>query len=112
MLPETRKFLYDIFQACESLLQFVKDKTIDDYKADILLQSGVERQLMIAGEALNKAVKAAPELSKTITNIRQIVNLRNIIVHGYAFIENETIWGIVAEDIPSLHEQVRKLLET
>ena len=111
MLPETRKFLYDVSQACEALLQFIEGKTIEDYNENLLLQSGVERQLMIVGEALNQASKIAPELSDIITNFRQIINLRNVIVHGYATIENETVWGILQEGVPSLYEQVGKLLE-
>ncbi len=110
MQPEIRKYLYDVCQACEALLGFVRDKSVEDYNADLLLRSAVERQLMIMGEALNQAGKIDPNLPHTISNIRQIVNLRNVIVHGYATVENETIWGIVQEDVPDLHEQVKILL--
>jgi hypothetical protein len=47
MQPETRKFMYDVCQACEALLKFAEGKNLDDYKADLLLRSGVERQFMI-----------------------------------------------------------------
>jgi uncharacterized protein with HEPN domain len=57
MQPETRKFLYDVCQACEGLLEFTKGKNLEDYKAELLLRSGVERQLMIIGEALSQAEK-------------------------------------------------------
>ena len=112
MQPEKRKFLYDICQACEALFGFIQDKSLEDYNADLLLRSGVERQLMIIGEALNQADKMYPGLSKTISNIRQIINLRNVIVHGYATVENETIWGIVQEDVLNLYQKVKSLLET
>jgi len=36
--------------------------------------------------------------------------VRNVIVHGYAVIENETIWGILQDDLPDLYKQVQKLL--
>ena len=71
----------------------------------------MERQLEIIGEALNQASKIDPTLAEEITGFRQIINLRNVIVHGYASIENETIWGILQNEMPALHEQVRKLLE-
>ena len=112
MPRETRKFLYDVFQACEALLKFTQGKNLDDYKADLLLRSGVERQLMIIGEALSQASKADPTLSDAIDNTRQIVNLRNVIVHGYATVEDETIWGILQGHVPGLHQEVKKLLET
>ena len=110
MQPETRKFLYDICQACEAILKFSEGKSLADYNGDLLLRSGVERQLMIIGEALSQADKIDPNLSEAICSIRQIVNLRNVIVHGYSTVENETIWGILQEHIPGLHKQVKKLL--
>ena len=111
MQREVRKYLYDASQACEDLIAFTQGKSFDDYLSERLLQSGVERQLMIIGEALNQADKIDPDISDRISAFRQIVNLRNVIVHGYAIIENETIWGILQNDLPILHEQVKQLLE-
>ncbi|MCK5171991.1 MAG: DUF86 domain-containing protein [Planctomycetes bacterium] len=111
MQPETKKFLYDVLQACEAIFAFTDGKTLQDYEGDLLLESGVERQLMIIGEALGQADKTDPNLGDTITDIRQIVNLRNVIVHGYATVENETIWGILQQYLPNLHQQVAKILE-
>ena len=65
---------------------------------------------MIIGEALNQADKLDPSLSESVSNIREIINLRNVIVHGYAIIENETIWGIIENDLPQLYKEVQMLL--
>ena len=110
MQPETRKYLYDICRACEAILDFIRDETLQDYNNDLLLRSGVERQLMIIGEALNQAYKIEPALSETLSDIREIINLRNVIVHGYAFLENETLWGILEDDIPRLYNEIQMLL--
>jgi len=111
MQPEIRKYLYDICQASETLLDFIQDKSLQDYNAEPLLRSGVERQLMIIGEALNQAYKLEPALSESVSNIREIINLRNVIVHGYAIVENETIWGIIENDLPRLKKEVQMLLQ-
>ena len=111
MQPDIRRFLYDIRIASEALIEFARGRSLDNYQDDLLLRSGVERQLEIIGEALNQASKIDPNLAEEITGFRQIINLRNVIVHGYASIENETIWGILQNDLPALHEQVRKLLD-
>ena len=110
MQREVRKFLYDVLQACEALIEFTQGKSLQDYNCDHLLQSGVERQLMIIGEALNQADKIDPDISNEIKSFRQIINLRNVIVHGYATVENETIWGILQEDLLDLHKQAKKFL--
>ena len=111
MQPEIQKYLYDICQACETLLDFIRDKSLQDYDAELLLRSGVERQLMIIGEALNQAYKLDPALSGSVSNIREIINLRNVIVHGYAIVENETIWGIIEDDLPQVYKEVQMLLQ-
>jgi len=111
MQPDIRRFLYDIRLACEALIEFTRKSSLDDYETDLLLRSGIERQLEIIGEALNQASKIDPSLADKIIGFRQIINLRNVIIHGYASIENETIWGILQNDLPLLYEQVRKLLD-
>ncbi|MDI6450068.1 HepT-like ribonuclease domain-containing protein [Anaerobaca lacustris] len=110
MRPESRKYLYDILQACETLSQFVEGKRFADYDSDLLLRSAVERQLMIVGEALSQATRMDEELADHIENARDIINLRNVIVHGYTVVENETIWGILQADVPKLRNQVARLL--
>lgn len=110
MKPEVHKFLHDVQSACEGLLQFTRDKSLADYESDLLLRSAVERQLEIIGEALKQASRVDPVLAEEITGFREIINLRNVIVHGYATIENETIWGVLQNDLPTLREQVEKLL--
>jgi len=51
--PEVKKYLFDVWQACELLAQFAAGKTLIDYQGDALLRSGIERQFEIVGEALN-----------------------------------------------------------
>jgi uncharacterized protein with HEPN domain len=65
---------------------------------------------MIVGEAMSQATRMDEELADQIDDAREIVNLRNVIVHGYTVIENETIWGIVQADVPKLRDQVARLL--
>jgi len=110
MQHESKKYLHDILRACEALLGFIEGKSFDDYDNDLLLRSAIERQLMIIGEALNQAVHEDQDISDSIEDVREIINLRNVIVHGYAVVENATIWGVVQEDTPRLYEQVKNLL--
>jgi len=110
MRREVDKYFYDVVKACDAIHQFTMDKTLRDYQSNLMLRSAVERQMMIIGEALNQAVHLQPDLSEQISEVREIVNLRNVIVHGYAVVENETIWGIVTDEVPALARQVNKLL--
>lgn len=70
----------------------------------------MERQFITIGEALQQTLRIAPELANSISESRRIVNFRNVMVHGYAQIVPETVWGVVEADLNLLHEQVRQLL--
>jgi uncharacterized protein with HEPN domain len=111
MRLEALKYLYDIQQACRLLVAFIAGKTFADYLSEALLRSGVERQLTIVGEALNRLTKIEPTVVSTVTDARQIIALRNILVHGYDIIRNEVVWGILESDLPTLTRQVDTLLE-
>jgi uncharacterized protein with HEPN domain len=40
----------------------------------------------------------------------KIVDLRNWVIHGYDKVDDVIIWGIVSRQLPTLKEQVDKLL--
>ena len=49
MQRDPAKHLFDALQACESIVEFIKGKTFDDYKKDLMQRSAIERQLEILG---------------------------------------------------------------
>ena len=99
---EVKKLLFDVEEACGLLLKFKKGHTLDAYLKDELLQSAVERQAEIIGEALKQALDLDPSLSQRIPDFRRIVAFRNRLIHGYADISPEIVWGIATDDIPRL----------
>ena len=108
--PETLKYLFDIAEACRLLDQFVSGKSLADYQADALLRSAVERQFEIVGEALRLAIRDEPTLSGEITNFGRIIAFRNRLIHGYAAVLNDVVWGVVETDLPTLRREVTGLL--
>ena len=91
MLPfEVRKYLFDVAQACDLLTQFTRGKAFTDYTADALLRSAVERQFEIIGEALNQALRLYPDLTNHVSDCRRVVAFRNRLIHGYAFVSDES----------------------
>jgi uncharacterized protein with HEPN domain len=110
MLPEVAKYLYDVRQACDLLNEFTQGKTLEDYQNDKLLRSAVERQFIIVGEALMQAEKLHPKLTFSVSVLRQIIGFRNVLVHGYAVIKHQTVWGIFQHDLPVLRKEVEDIL--
>ena len=112
MRHETLKLLYDVELACQKITQFIEGKSFDDYTDDFLLQSGVERQFEIIGEALNRAVKIEPGLDDSISDLGRIIAFRNFLIHAYEKIDHAVVWGTAQKYLPLLHKQVKELLQT
>jgi len=108
---DLRKYLYDMKQASELLLQFTAGKTFTDYSADPMLRSAVERQFEIVGEALAQGLRLDPDLATRITQTSRIIAFRNRLIHGYASIADAIVWGIVEANLPTLYREVSALLE-
>jgi uncharacterized protein with HEPN domain len=111
MQLEALKHLYDMRQACGLLADFIAGRTFLDDSADALLRSAMERQLTIVGEALNRLKKIEPTAASSITDARQIIAFRNILIHGYDVVRDEVVWGILETDLPKLSRDVDTLLE-
>jgi uncharacterized protein with HEPN domain len=107
---DPQKYLYDIIDCCEFLVEFTKGKTVEDYKNDRAFRSAIERELQIIGEALAQLTKVSPEIAEKISEHRNIIGFRNILVHGYDSLDPYTIWNIIEVKLESLLRQVRGLL--
>ena len=109
MRLEARKYIYDIDHAAELLNSFVSGKSLSDYLADQLLQSAVERQFEIIGEAIGQLAKVEPAVAERISGFRRIIAFRNILIHGYAEIDDQLVWDIVDTRLPELRRDIANL---
>ena len=101
MQLECKKYLYDVSQAALKISRFVDAKNFNDYAADDLLKSGVERQFEVMGEALNQLSKIDSVLISKITDYKKIISFRNVLIHGYAEVDNRLVWNIVEAKLPA-----------
>ena len=111
MRPESGKFLYDICHAAELLTSFVGGKAFADYSQDDMLRSAVERQFEIIGEALNQLTKVDPGTATGISEYQRIIAFRNILAHGYAQVDDRTVWDLIETRLPTLCQEAKSLLD-
>lgn len=60
MPRDRRAYLFDMREAARLIERFTAGRAFDDYQADPMLRSAVERQLEIVGEALVQALRRFP----------------------------------------------------
>lgn len=111
MNRDSAKYLVDVQQAAEALSRFVANRTLDDYLEDELLRSGVQWQFAVIGEAISQLARRDPDNARRVSDYRQIISFRNILIHGYGDANDEAVWLRVIQHLPILVEEVNQLLE-
>ncbi len=110
MHADAGKLLWDARRAAARIARFTAGKHFADYDADELLRSAVERQFEIIGEALNQLARIDPSTASQIPALPRIVAFRNVLIHGYAAVDNRLVWGVVETSLGALGAVLEKLL--
>lgn len=93
--------LWDMLDAAQNVLRFVTNRTLDQYKNDLLLKSAVERQVEIIGEAARR-VTAEFRTAHSEIPWRLVMAQRNVLAHDYGEIDPEKIWRVATIHVPAL----------
>ena len=110
MKPEAQKYLYDIWRAAELLAEFTATKAYADYERDAMLRAAVERQFEVIGEATAQLARVDKKLAVRISDYRRIIAFRNILIHGYADVDDRLVWDVIETKLPILRLEVEALL--
>lgn len=107
---KTQKHLEDILSAIIEIESFLEDrpKEYNTFCNDTLFRRGVERNIEIMGEAMNRILKDYPEIP--ITSSRKIVDTRNFVIHSYDSLRPDILWSIVINHLPILKSEVKSLI--
>jgi len=101
--------LLDMLIAARKVRTFTAGVTLDHFLHDELMQHGIMRLIEILGEAarhLSDDFKVRhPEIPW-----RQIIGMRNRMVHEYFRVIPAKVWEVVEQEIPSLIAQLEPLV--
>lgn len=91
------------------VMDFLQGKTFEEMKNNVMCYHAVVYNIMIIGEAANLLTKEFrnehPEAPW-----REIVDMRNVLVHGYFTTSALFIWETYTKDLPPLREQVLRYI--
>ena len=110
MKLEVKKYLFDIKESIDSIENYLGEKRdFSVYVSNKMLRRAIEREFEIIGEAMNRIEKV--DSSINISSKKQIISMRNRVIHGYDKIDNEIVWGTIVRHLPKLKEEIESLID-
>jgi uncharacterized protein with HEPN domain len=106
-MKDDRARLEDHLEAIERYAQRGREA----FETDELLQTWIIHHSQIIGEAVRKLTEAL-RLAHPHIPWRQIMGMRNVLMHDDFGVDREAVWIIVQRDLPLLKKQVQALLST
>ena len=108
MSREWRLYVADMRTFCARVAEYTDGLSREEFEKTRLVYDATLRNLELIGEAARNVpdeVRAkAPDVPW-----RQVVAVRNILIHGYLGIDNDVIWDIVQNEIEKLLRALEKL---
>lgn len=97
--------LEHILNAICSIEEYSLEKNLSDIVSNAILRHAITWNIQVIGEASNNLSKEFVE-SHPDTNWRGVIGMRHVLVHDYYQIDEEELWNVVTNDLPTLKAQI------
>lgn len=101
-------YLQDIFNAINQIEEYQRGMTLDTFINDKKTIDAIVRNLEIIGEAANNIPQEFKTSNPTIP-WREMISMRNKVLHEYFGVDLEILWKTTHEDLPQLKQELEKL---
>ena len=108
---EARKLLHDAFNATEEILEYTNKVSFEHFAADRMRQRATYFAFAVLGEALNQLLQHYPLFGSTLTDVREPIDMRNRLIHGYSSVDPGIVWATAVQDIPNLRDELQALMD-
>ena len=103
-----RLYVGDMILFAEKVLAYTEGMDQPRFESSNLNYDASVRNLELIGEAATRIPLFIREAAEHIP-WRQIIATRNRLIHGYLGIDNDTLWSIIQDEIPTLLDELRVL---
>ena len=103
-------YLEDILEAIGRIRRYTAAVALQTFSQDEKTVDAVVRNLEIIGEAV-KQVPESVRLHHPEVDWKRIAGLRDILIHAYFEIDLEIVWDIVQGKLPTLEQQIKRIIE-
>jgi len=107
-----RKLIMDLLSQGQAMARLVC-LGHDRYQSDEWLQLSAKALVIDMGEAAGRLSRVAPELTRSHpgTSLVRMINVRNLVAHGYDHVDYELLWTIMKDSIPTAVAALAALLD-
>lgn len=101
--------LLHILESIDNIYEFADKKTFEQIENDKMCFFAIVYQLVVIGEAANMLTKEFRD-EHPQTPWREIVSMRNFIVHGYNVVDKTEVWSVIENDLGPLKQQIEQYI--
>ncbi|MDE0680363.1 MAG: DUF86 domain-containing protein [Gammaproteobacteria bacterium] len=105
---EWRLYAVDMIEFCERVLSYTRGLDQQTFIADRRTYDATLRNLELIGEAGSHVPLKVREAYPAIP-WREIIALRNRLIHAYLGIDDDVLWDIIRTDVPPLLSELQVL---
>lgn len=102
-------FLEDILESIELIEKSAKNMTQEKFENNRDIQDATARRIEIIGEAVKNLPLSFRNKYPDVP-WKDIVGMRDILIHAYFGVEINRVWNIVQNDLPKLKKQIQQIL--
>ena len=109
MPRDARTILLDALVSGERIETWTRTMTLEAFLSDRRTQAAVEREFEIVGEALTRLRREFPGVAGRIPELREVVDFRNLLSHGYDAVDHRVVWSLARHELPPLLAALRRI---
>jgi uncharacterized protein with HEPN domain len=102
-------YLHHILDAIESIEEYTKGMSENEFLSDSMAHDAVVRQIEIIGEA---ARNVSDQFQNKYPKLpwAKMIGIRNKIIHEYFNVNFAIVWDTIKDDLPLLKKSIKKIL--
>ena len=109
-MKDNTLYLGHIRDAIEKIESYISDVNYGQFVSNDMMVDAVLRKLAVIGEATSKLSDDFRQ-RHTEMPFRDIIDMRNILIHNYTGVNYKIVWETCKEDLPKLKKLIDDLLD-